>query len=98
MWIISIRAWSNTYIWNITSIHMHAIIKLLEIVRATQLCVEVWSAGGVLQARRRGRMEVWSSRALEACCWHSDVQTWRALEAWRRAAGVATWRYRGMEL
>jgi len=36
-------------------------------------CREVWRSGGVLQARRRGGVEVWSSGALEACCGCRDV-------------------------
>ena len=61
--------------------------------------MELWSYGGVLQAQRRGDMEVWRIEL-----WRHTVSvatgSYSGLELWSsgaRAAGVATWRRRGMD-
>src|SRR6266480_999471 len=56
--------------------------------------VEVWSSYGMLRARGRGGVYLKRSGAGEAFCGPGDVAS---KEIWRCAAGVQTWRYRGMK-
>jgi hypothetical protein len=51
-----------------------------------------------------GDMEAWDVKAweymeIEARCGRVDVEEWKSggLEVWRRTAGAAVWKYRGME-
>ena len=68
--------------------------------------MELWSSRGMLRERGRGGgMEIWRSRAREACCRPGDVEARGGmeisssrdmLEARGRGGGMEVWRYRGL--